>query len=255
MAPRLSTGMRDYLQMNGSIKRFLNGAIMRIYSGSQPATADLTDGTLLNTITLSSGAHTPEVLSAGSVTLIGTAGTLTSIVVDSVEILGATITFDTTLTAMATAAAAQINTFVSSPEYTADSSGAKIIIYANCGSGTSPNGLDVTSTGAGGITTTDVNMGTEVTGVASANGLTFGLVSAGVLSKSGVWSGVAGADGTPGYFRIARSAADATGASSTAKRIDGSISTSSADLNINPNTSVNGVTLTIDTFSVTEPAA
>ena len=255
MAPRLSTGMRDYLQMNGSIKQFLNGAIMRIYSGSQPATADLTDGVLLNTITVSSGAHTPEVLSAGSVTVIGTVGTVTSIVVDSVEVLGATQTFATTLTALATDIAAQINTFMSVPKYTATSSGAKVTIYASCGSGTTPNGLDVTTTGAGGITATDVNMGTEVAGVAAVNGLTFGLVSAGVLSKSGVWSGVAGADGTPGYFRIARSAAEATGASALYKRIDGSISTSSADLNINPNTSVNGVTLTIDTFAVTEPAA
>jgi hypothetical protein len=255
MAPRLSTGLRDYLQMNGSIKRFLNGAIMRIYSGSQPATADLTDGTLLNTMTISSAGHTPEVLSAGSVTVIGTAGTVTGIVVNAVQILGATCTFTTTLTQLATDIAAQINTFVSSPEYTATSSGAKVTIYANTGTGTGPNAFDVTTTGAGGITATDVDMGTEVTGVASASGLTWGLSATGVLSKTGVWSGVAGADGTPGYFRIARSAAEATGASAVYKRLDGSISTSSADLNINPNVSVNGVTLTIDTFAITEPAA
>jgi hypothetical protein len=255
MATRLSTGLRNYLQMDGSIKRFLNGAILRIYSGAQPATADLTDGVLLNTMTISSGAHTPEVLSAGSITLIGTVGTLPSITVNSVEILGATITFATTLTDMAVAVAAQINTYTTSPEYTATASGAKVTIYANLGTGVGPNGFAVVAAGAGGITTTPVNMGTEVAGVAAVNGLTWGLSAAGVLSKSGVWSGVAGADGTPGYFRIARSAADATGASSTARRIDGSISTSSADLNINPNVSVNGVTLTIDTFSITEPAA
>ena len=255
MAPRLSTGLRDFLQMEGSIKRFLNGAIMRIYSGSQPATADLTDGTLLNTITLASGAHTPEILSAGSITLIGTVGTLPSITVNSVEILGATITFVDTLANMAIAVAAQINLWISSPEYTAVSSGAKVTIYANCGTGTNPNGFAVVAAGAGGITTTPVNMGTEVAGVASANGLVWGDSTAGVLSKTGVWSGVAGVSDTPGYFRIARSAAEATGASAIYKRLDGSISTSSADLNINPNVSTNGVTLTIDTFAITEPAA
>ena len=92
-------------------------------------------------------------------------------------------------------------------------------------------------------------------GVTAVNGLSWGAPSAGVLSKSGVWSGVAIASDTPGWFRIVRSAADAAGASAVLLRLDGSVSTSNADLNINPNVSVNGVTLTIDTFSVNVPAA
>ena len=257
MAPTLTPGLVDFLQMNGSIKRFLNGAIMRIYSGTQPADATVDDavsGTLLNTITVSSGAHTPEILSAGSLTLAGTVGTVTGIVVNSVQILGATCTFSTTLAQLATDVAAQINTYNSSPEYTAVASGAKVTVYAMPGTGTGPNGLVLVTTGAGGITSTDVNMGTEVAGVASANGLTWGLSASGVLSKSGTWSGSAVATGTPGWFRIVRSAANASGtATALIMRLDGSISTSSADLNINPNSSTSGVTLTIDTFTVTEP--
>ena len=258
MTVAISTGLRDYLMMNGSIKKFLNGAILRIYSGLQPATADVDDavsGTLLNTITIGSGAHTPEVLAAGSLTLAGTAGTVTGITVNSVQILGATCTFVSSLSQLASDVAAQINSFNSSPEYTAIAVGAKVTVYAVPGTGTGPNGFVLATTGAGGITSTDVNVGTEVAGVAAVSGLTFGLASSGVLSKSGTWSGVGAATGTPGWFRIARSAADCAGASSTLKRLDGSVSSSSADLNINPNTSTISVTLTIDTFTVTLPAS
>ena len=258
MSTAISTGLRDFLVQNGGIKRFLNGAILRIYSGSQPATADVDDtvsGTLLNTITLASGAHTPEILSAGSLTVIGTVGTVTGILVNSVQILGATCTFATSLSQLATDIATQINTYNSSPEYTAVAVGAKVTVYAAPGTGTGPNGFVLATTGAGGITSTDVNMGTEVAGVASANGLTWGLSASGVLSKTGTWSGVAAATGTPGWFRIARSAADCAGATTTLRRLDGSVSSSSADLNINPNSSTIGVTLTIDTFTITLPAA
>ena len=99
MAARFSTGFRDFVQMNGSVKRFLQGAVMNIYDGAQPADADTApSGVLQNTITLASGAYTAEVLSAGSLTLAGTVGTVTGIVVNSVQILGATCTFATTLT-------------------------------------------------------------------------------------------------------------------------------------------------------------
>lgn len=261
MSVTLSTGLINFLQMDGSIKRFLNGSILRIYSGTKPTSADqddVTNGTLLDTITISSGAHTAEVRSAGSLTLAGSAGTVTGITVNSVQILGATCTYSTSLAQLATDVATQINTFNSSPEYYATASGAKVTVYAMPGTGTGPNGFVLATTGAGGITSTDVNMGTEVAGVASANGLTFGLSSAGVLSKTGTWSGSAVATGTPGWFRICRSAADAGGAATATFqpfRLDGTISTSGADLNINPNSTTSGVTLTIDTFTVTQPSA
>ena len=72
MASRLSTGLRNYLQNSGSVKKFLAGSILQIYSGTQPVDADTAPaGSLLNTITLASGTHTPEVVATGTVTLTG----------------------------------------------------------------------------------------------------------------------------------------------------------------------------------------
>jgi hypothetical protein len=239
--------------LNGSTKRALQGGILMIYSGAQPTTADdAPNGSLLNTITLASGAHTPEVISTGTVTLTGGgSGTVDTITVDSINILGAAVAFNGTLAQTATDTAAQITNNLSNPEYFALAVGAVITIYAMPGTGTQPNTKVVAATSTT-ITTSTANM---ASGVASANGLTFGTVSSGALSKSGIWSGVASADGTPGWYRYVRAAADAAGASTTAIRLDGNISTTNADLNINPCTSVNGVTLTIDTYALTEPAA
>lgn len=253
MAPRLSTGLRNYLQNSGSVKKFLAGSILQIYSGAQPADADTAPaGSLLNTITLASGAHTPEVVATGTVTLTGGAsGTVDTITVNSVSILPAAVSFNSTLTQTAADVVTAINAGFSSPQYAASSSGAIITIYGEPSAGAAPNTFAV----ACGSTTITNSTTAMASGVTAVNGLSWGAPSAGVLSKSGVWSGVAIASDTPGWFRIVRSAADAAGASAVLLRLDGSVSTSNADLNINPNVSVNGVTLTIDTFSINVPAA
>jgi len=253
MSLRESTGFRNFRQQYGSTKRGLAGGILQIYSGAQPTTADdAPNGSLLNTITLASGTHTPETLSSGTVTLTGgAAGSVDTITVDSIDILGGAVNYNASLTQTAADVAAKINTTLSSPEYTATASGAIITISAVPGTGTQPNTKVVVCTSTT-ITNSTANM---ASGVASVNGLTYGLSAAGVLAKSGIWSGVAVLDGTPGWFRFVRAAADASGASTTAIRIDGSISSSSADLNINPCTSINGITLTIDSFTFTEAAA
>ena len=99
-----------------------------------------------------------ETLATGTVTLSGVAGTVTGILVNSVQIMSGTETFATTLTALATDIADNITAFSSSPNYTATSSGAVITIRAATGSGTTPNTFVVSSTGAGGISTVDVDM-------------------------------------------------------------------------------------------------
>jgi len=253
MSLRESTGFRNFRQQHGSTKRALAGGVLLIYSGSQPTTADdAPNGTLLNTISLSSGTHTAETLSTGTVTLTGGAsGSVDTITVNSVDILGGAVPFNGTLTQTATDVATKINTTLSVPEYTASATGAVITISALPGTGTGPNTLVVACTSTT-VTNSTANMSG---GVASVNGLTFGMVASGVLAKSGTWSGTAVADGTPGWYRFVRATADAAGSSTTAIRIDGSISTSSADLNINPCTSITGVTLTIDSFTLTEAAA
>ena len=74
----------------------------------------------------------------------------TSVKVNSVEILGADVLWTTSDTATAALIAAQINTFSSTPNYTATSLGDKVIIEAPV-TGTTANGLLVGVTCAGGV--------------------------------------------------------------------------------------------------------
>jgi hypothetical protein len=90
-----------------------------------------------------------EVLATGSVTLTGTKGSVTSVKVNGVEILGLPVPFNGTLQQTATDVTTQINKFHSSPAYTASSSGATITISAEAGSGASANGFAIVVTGSG----------------------------------------------------------------------------------------------------------
>lgn len=254
-----STGLRDFVAAYGPYKRALQGGTMCLYSGSVPASADaaLTSGyVLLNKVTLASGAHTNEVRAAGSATLAGTAGTVTALTVDGKEILGGTVTFVDTLTNLAVAVAAQINAYcpLVGAEYIATSSGAKVIITCLPGTGIVTGA--VVTTGSGGITSTDVAVGTEVTGIASANGLTYGGSTSGVLAKgSGVWSGTNLATGTASYFRLYGSVADTLALSTTLVRIQGTCGTSGSDYIMSSTTLTLSYTHTVDGFTLTLPAS
>lgn len=234
MTLKYSTGARQHLASRGSFRdAFQNGRI-EIYTGAQPTNADAAvTGTLLCTITDSSAARTAEVLAAGSVTLdTGTGGSLDTLTVNGVEIMGAAVPFNTSLTQTAADVAAKCQASLSSVDYTVTSSGAVITITARPGTGTGPNGFVVAST-ATTITKTDANL---AGGVAAVNGLKFGDSAAGVLAKlsTQTWSGVNGATGTAGWYRAYGSVADAGGLDSTgtAIREDGAISTSAAELNM-----------------------
>ncbi len=86
------------------------------------------------------------------------------------------------------------------------------------------------------------------------NGLTFAAAVAGTLSKTGTWSFVGIEDGTAGWFRLKGNAVDSGVSSTTAARIDGSIATSGADLNLSNIVVAVGAPSTIDVFSLTIPA-
>lgn len=97
------------------------------------------------------------------------------------------------------------------------------------------------------------------------NGLNFDEASGGAITKAaaetwqvGDGAGVAGAitAGTAGWFRLMGNPSDALGGSNTTNaRLDGSIATSGADLNL-PNVDlISGTPITIDTFTFTMPAA
>lgn len=257
MTMRLSTSLRNYLNKYGGIDEALRGGRIEIYSGAQPATpATAASGTLLCTITSSAGAHTAEVLSTGTVTLnTGAAGSVDTLTVNGVEVMGAAVAFNTSLTQTAADVAAQINRYQSVPNYSATSSGAVVTISALRGTGTGPNGYVVASTVTT-LTKTDANM---AGGVASVNGLLFSEPASGVMNKlsTQTWSGTNAATGTAGWFRQYGSVADTGTADSTDVkiRLDGAVATSGAEMNLNSTAFTSGATTTLSSWSMTVPAA
>lgn len=257
MTLRLSTALRDFINAAGSFKGALQDGELKIYSGSQPPTADAAPtGTLLCTITKNSAPRTPEVQATGTVTLnSGASGSVNSITVGGVEILGVAIPFTTSLAATAALVAAQINRRRSIPDYSAKAVGAVVTITAPRGMGAGANGLVVASTNTT-ISTTDVSMSGGVTPV---NGIGFDVSTNGVLVKDDtmVWSGVAAATGTAGWYRFTGSVADSGALDTQASeiRLDGAISTSGAQLNMSSTSITAGATQTISSFPVTLPTA
>jgi hypothetical protein len=260
MTMRQSTGMQNFIAKHGSYADALTGGCMKIFTGSQPASADAAEsGTLLCTITDNSGTRTAEVLAAGTVTLTGGAsGSVNTVTVGGIDILGGAVDFDGTLADTATAVAAQINANDASPGYTAEAVGAVITITALPGRGANANGLAVSATLTT-ITATYVNLGTTVAGVTPVNGLKWDAPADGVLSmRTGqTWSGVNVADGVAGWFRIYGSVADAGAIDSTGTklRIDGAISTAGQELTPRNTTFATDLPTVIQTGTATVPAS
>jgi hypothetical protein len=73
---------------------------------------------------------------------------------------------------------------------------------------------------------------------AFGNGLEFGAAAAGVIAKAvgETWQGTGIAAGTAGYFRLCANPTDDGSASTSLPRIDGSVGTSGADLNMSTTT-------------------
>lgn len=261
MPLRMSPGLQNFIAVNGSWKDFLDEGSIEIYTGTQPATADLAvTGTLLATITSSAGARTNEIRAQGTVTLAtGASGSVDTLTVNGVEIMGSATAFDTTLTVTATNIALKINRNPRNKAIVASASGAVITLTAQPGQGALPNGW-VTASTVTTITKTDVNIGTTTSGVSAVNGLKMDYnAAAGVFTKdiTQTWSGTAGATGTAGWFRYESSVVDAGSLDSSAvfMRMDGNIATSGSNLNMSSTTITSGALQTISTFSLTIPAA
>lgn len=259
MALRFSKGFRNFINEGSSLKQGLAGGKLLIYTGAQPTDADsAVAGTLLVTITLASGAHTPEVQAQGKVTLTGGAGgSVNTLTVNGLEIMGSATAFNTSLSQTATDVATKINNNPKNVLFLATGSGADILLTAKPGLGTLPNGW-VTASTTTTLTKTDVNIGTTTAGVNSANGLTFGDSAAGTIVKNPTetWSGVAANTGTAGWFRFQGTVADAgsADASEVFIRVDGNIATSGANLNMSNTTITATAVQTLNTFSLTYPA-
>ena len=256
MAQRKSTGLVNFMANSGSARNGLGNSRIKIYTGTQPASADdAVTGTLLVTLTKSGGAYTPETLPQWQFTLSGSSGTLTSVKVGGVEVLGSTITYATSLDATATATAAAITAYFGIPDYRATASGAVVTVTGPVGSGATLNTLVIATTVSGGdLAATVASAGAvTTTGVTCVNGCNFQFPAvAGVLTKETTdWSGVAVATGTAGWFRIEADSSDNQGVSTTFKRLDGAISTSGAEMNLSSTAVTSGGTYTINQGSFT----
>jgi len=163
---------------------------------------------------------------------------------------------------------------VAAGSFTAEGAGAQVIIVTCVGgsyagifrngvmeirTGPQPADPDAAETGSLLLTIT-LNGGAFVAG-APANGINFGQVSDGEMKKAidpatgvaEIWSGIAVADGTAGWFRIYTNDYD-DGADSTAVRLDGSVATSGSQLNMTSTSIITGVATTIDSVSLNMPA-
>lgn len=257
MALKVTAALRNYLLESGSLKDALSNCVLKFYSGAQPATAETAPpGTLLCVFSLASGAITREVLSLGSVALTGGgSGSMNTLTVNGIEIMGAPVNFNTSLVQTATDICTRINNNPSNKLFNASNGGgalATIAITAEPGQGALPNGWVVVSTPTT-ITKTDANM---AGGVSSVNTLRWGDSVGGILPKdpTQVWTGVALVTATVGWFRIESGVADALGTdvSESVMRMDGAVGVSGAELN-GVTTITAGVTQTIQSLTITLP--
>lgn len=253
---RYSTGLRNFIAKHGSLADALWQGQIQLRTGAQPSSADAAPtGTLLCTITDDAQARTAEVLATGTVTLTGGAsGSVDAVTVNSVNILGAVVAFNGTLAQTASDVADQINRHKSSPNYTATAIGAAVTIQAMPGTGASANGFVVAAT----LTTITASYVNMASGVTAANGLKFDFAADGTMAlyEDQVWSGENAASGVAGHFRFTGSVADsgAVDTEGTQIRLDGSVSTSGGDLNLNNTTLAVDAVTRITTATTTVPA-
>ena len=255
MTIRLSTGVRNAQAQGAGLARIFNRGSIELYSGAQPVSADAAvTGTLLGVVTVASGALTKETLATGTITLTGGAsGSVNTVTVGGLNIIpDGAVPFNTSLNQTASDLADAINR---NAMFRASVVGVIVTITPWGGAGTSFNAAAISAT----LTTVTASYVNMASGVAPVNGLIMGQPVAGVINKpaSQIWSFNGVAAGTVGWFRWIASAADA-GVLATAApwpfRMDGSVATSGADLNI-PNIAISvGAPSTIDKFEFTMPA-
>lgn len=270
MTKRYSPALQNFIATEGSWKDAFDEGSIEIYSGTQPATADLAvTGTLLATITSSAGTKTNEIRGTGVITLtVGAVAsdTVATITLSGEEIMGSATAFDTSLTVTATNVALKINRNPKNKLVVATSSGAVLTLTAQPGLGALLNSVALATTVGGNmvaaVTSTSFGSGTGggVAGVSAVNGLKMDYnAAAGMFTKDATqtWSGTAAATGTAGWFRYKGSVVDAGALDSSAvfKRMDGSIATSGGDMNMSSTSITSGALQTLSQFEFTIPAA
>lgn len=256
MTIRLSTGARNGIAQGLGFAGMFNRGTIQIWSGSQPVTADAAaTGTLLATVSTNSGAITNEVRATGSITLnTGASGSINTLTVGGFNIIpDGPVPFNSTLLQTAIDLAAAVNR---NGIFQAVNAGTVVTITPRPGAGTTFNAAVVSAT----LTTITTAYSNMAGGVAPVSGLVFSEPTTGTVGKGvgQIWSFNGQVGGTAGWFRLVQSVADGGGLNNAAPwipRMDGSIATSGADLNLSNIVIAPGAPTTIDTFSFTVPAA
>lgn len=249
MAKRFSIALQNFIATRASINDAFNNGVVMLFSGAQPATADLpynsSSGSPLIAITESGGVVTKQVDPYFSleVTSTGT-DTLTSFTFAGIEVLGNTVLNGSSVAAATTSLISAINNNNKSPlkMFAILKSGSSTVVnvYLPKNTGASMNTNDTgifTRTGTFGMKVNDVALtfpdtgatqqtltgvitatsGFCVVGVNGANLLNLVTSTSGVTDKeTGVWSGIAGTDkantalGTSGFTGFTSGSTTAT---------------------------------------------
>lgn len=149
------------------VGEFDDGSIFHFYNGTR--VADWYDGRARATFSIDAGGVAPAVSATGSFEVTGgtanVANQITAVTIDGVNLISGAVTHTGNNATTAAAVASAINSFSSSPDYTATSSGQLVIVTAAT-PGTAPNGKAIVTTVTGNFTTGNV---TNMNGGAAAS--------------------------------------------------------------------------------------
>jgi len=120
------------------VAEFADGSTYHFYNGAR--ITDFVDGRARGSFTVTGGSASAGV------------NKLSNVKVNGIEILNVAVDWTTSNSATATAIAAQINAYNSTPEYTAVASGSTVYIIAAAAAGAGPNGYVVSTTVGGNLT-------------------------------------------------------------------------------------------------------
>ena len=242
---RFSTGAVNAMGAHKSYKEATIGQVLRVYTGVQPTTADVAVSgyTLLALLTLAGGAYTgiPSTKQVDKwVVSSYTEAQVFKIVIDGVAYSYTALAGSSNAIVAAALGALVEESDVVSAVVNSDT----VITRARFGG----NAYTTATTG-----TTGSLALTNLIANARTNGLQWGAVADGVLSKeSGVWQGNGIVDGNAGWARLS-AYGDAGALSTTEIRTDFSVSAVSGDILLRTTAVYAGVPVVINSGSMTFP--
>lgn len=257
MAFQFSTGLRQYLLGEGSVRKAFEDSIIKVFGGTAPANADAAEtGVLLCTVTKASLAVTPGDRSTPRAYEIAISGTITTGNVVSINVtvdgVGPTAYPYTILAAddsrlkIAAKVARMLND-IAQIRAIPDIDDASGLIYVLG----SIDGLNLTLADVPGTCATTV---TEKQAAVRTNCIQLANPVAGVIGKeAAVNSGINVAAGTASHFRLILPS-DTGVLSTTQVRLQGTVGISGTDWVLNSTNFAIGATTTVSEIAITIPA-